>query len=54
MEKYEVGEEILLNSTTKNVPAKVLEIRPRGLLVFVPSTGQRLEIPYTVAVKQSR
>ena len=47
---YVPGEQVLLNSTTKNVEATVVEARERGLLVFVPTTGQHLEVPYTVII----
>lgn len=53
MRKYEIGEEILLNSTTQKVPAKVLEVLERGLVVYVPSTGQQLEVPYAVVLPRS-
>lgn len=48
---YLPGEQVLLNSTIQNVEATVIEPRERGLLVFVPTTGQNLEVPYTVVIK---
>lgn len=49
--EYTPGEQVLLNSTTRNVEATVVETRQRGLLVFVPSTGQRIEVPYAVILE---
>ena len=50
MADLQPGAKVLLNTTTRRLEAEVLEVRGRTLVVYVPATGQTLEVPRSIVV----
>lgn len=50
MTELQIGTKVLLNTTTRRLEAEVLEVRGRIVVVYVPATGQTLEVPRAIII----
>jgi hypothetical protein len=50
MAELKTGTKVLLNTTTRRLEAEVLEVHHRTVVVYVPATGQTLEVPKSIVI----